>query len=66
MCLRLVGSARPPLLASTVYGALLLLASDVIARTMLPVELPVGIVTAILGAPYLIWLLVRGDRTASA
>ena len=66
VCLRLVGSARPPLLASTVYGALLLRTSDVIARTMLPVELPVGIITAILVAPYLIWLLVRGNRTAGA
>jgi iron complex transport system permease protein len=62
VCLRLVGFPRPPLLASTVYGALLLLISDVIARTALPVELPVGIITAILGAPYLIWLLVRGNR----
>lgn len=62
ICLRLVGSARPPLLASAVYGALLLLTSDVIARTALPVELPVGIVTAIVGAPYLLFLLVRGNR----
>ncbi len=64
VCLRLVGSARPPLLASAVYGSLLVLTSDVIARTVLPVELPVGIVTAILGAPYLIWLLARGGRGA--
>lgn len=62
VCLRLVGSARPPLLASAVYGSLLLLVSDVVARTVLPVELAVGIVTAILGAPYLIWLLARGAR----
>jgi iron complex transport system permease protein len=30
-----------------------------VARTMLPVELPVGIVTAVLGAPYLLFLLTR-------
>ena len=64
ICLRLVRSARPPLLASAVYGALLLLVADLVARTVFPVELPVGIVTAILGSPYLIWLLARGSRGA--
>jgi iron complex transport system permease protein len=56
---RLVGAARPPLLASAVYGALLTSLSDLIARTALGVELPVGVVTAILGAPYLLYLLSR-------
>ncbi|RZT85093.1 iron complex transport system permease protein [Pseudonocardia sediminis] len=60
ICLRLVGAPRPPLLASAVYGGLLVVVSDLIARTVLPAELPVGIVTAAIGAPYLIWLLVRG------
>jgi len=64
ICLRMIGAARPPLLASAVYGALLILGSDLVARTMLPVELPVGIITAIIGAPYLIWMLARGRRGA--
>ena len=63
ICQRLVGAARPPLLASAVYGALLVLVADLVARTVLPVELPVGIVTAVLGAPYLLYLLTRGVRT---
>jgi iron complex transport system permease protein len=60
---RLVGAARPPLLASAVYGALLTSAADLIARTG-PVggELPVGVVTAILGAPYLLYLLAARNR----
>jgi iron complex transport system permease protein len=62
ICLRLVGSARPPLLASAVYGALLLVSADLVARTGLGMELPVGIVTAVLGAPYLLYLLVRRNR----
>lgn len=62
ICQRLVGAARPPLLASAVYGALLVLVADLVARTVLAVELPVGIVTAILGAPYLLFLLTRGVR----
>ncbi|MGH4012748.1 MAG: FecCD family ABC transporter permease [Pseudonocardiaceae bacterium] len=59
---RLVGTARPPLLASAVYGALLTVGSDLIARTVLGSELPVGIVTAVLGAPYLLYLLARRNR----
>ncbi|XTZ17464.1 FecCD family ABC transporter permease [Micromonospora echinospora] len=65
ICQRLVGAARPPLLASAVYGALLTVAADLLARTALGVELPVGVVTAILGAPYLLHLLVRGNRRVS-
>jgi iron complex transport system permease protein len=42
-------------------GAALLVACDVIARTALaPLELPVGIVTAIAGGPVFLWLLFRG------
>ncbi len=66
ICQRLVGSARPPLLASAVYGALLVTISDLIARTVLGVELPVGIVTAVLGAPYLLYLLARRNREVTA
>jgi iron complex transport system permease protein len=44
-------------------GALLLLLSDLIAqRAFAPTELPVGVVTGILGAPYLVWLLARANR----
>lgn len=63
ICMRLAGTARPPLLASAVFGALLLLVADLIGRTVLTHELPVGIVTAVLGAPYLLYLLTRGVRT---
>ena len=34
--------------------------ADLVGRTILsPIELPVGIVTSIVGGPYLIWILVR-------
>jgi iron complex transport system permease protein len=66
ICQRLVGAARPPLLISAVYGALLTVTADLIARTVLGTELPVGIVTAILGAPYLLYLLARRNRKVSA
>ena len=31
-----------------------------------PTELPVGVVTGIIGAPYLVWLLARANRTGTA
>ena len=59
---RLVGAARPPLLTSAIFGALLTSAADLIARMALGAELPVGIITAILGAPYLLYLLAARNR----
>ena len=47
-------------------GALLLVASDLVARRLFaPTELPVGIFTAVLGAPYLLFLLARANRIGS-
>ncbi|MFC5995927.1 FecCD family ABC transporter permease [Pseudonocardia hispaniensis] len=66
ICQRLVGASRPPLLAAAVYGALLTVGADLIARTALGTELPVGIVTAVLGAPYLLHLLARRNRGVTA
>lgn len=46
--------------ASTLFGAAFLVACDVIARTAFaPIELPVGIITAIIGGPFFLWLLIR-------
>jgi iron complex transport system permease protein len=60
---RLVGPGRLALLAAGLAGALLLTLSDVIARQAFgEVELPVGVITGILGAPYLLWLLVHTNR----
>ncbi len=48
------------LVASAAAGGTLLLAADVLARTLIaPQEVPVGVLTAILGGGYLIWLLRR-------
>jgi len=41
-------------------GAAFLVACDVVARTaMAPVELPVGVITALTGGPFFLWLLMR-------
>ncbi len=51
---------RVVLPASALFGAAFLVACDVVARTvMAPVELPVGVVTALIGGPFFLWLLVR-------
>lgn len=51
------------IVVSALVGALLLSLADLLARrAFAPVELPVGIVTGVLGAPYLLWLLVRASR----
>jgi iron complex transport system permease protein len=48
------------LLASAATGGVLLLAADVLARSLVaPQELPVGVLTAVLGGAYLLWLLHR-------
>ncbi|GEA61577.1 FecCD family ABC transporter permease [Vibrio comitans] len=44
---------------ATVLGALLLLISDMLSRILVaPLEIPVGIITAVLGAPFFLWLLI--------
>ena len=45
---------------SGLIGAILLITADIIGRTIIaPSEIPVGIVTAIIGAPYFLYLLLR-------
>ncbi|MGI5507315.1 FecCD family ABC transporter permease [Lentzea sp. CA-135723] len=64
--MRLMRSPVPPLIASGLFGSLLLLGSDLIARVVLPNDLPVGIVTAIIGGPFLVFLLVRANTKRAA
>jgi iron complex transport system permease protein len=46
--------------ASALFGAAFLVACDLLARTILaPVEIPVGVITALIGGPFFLWLLVR-------
>jgi iron complex transport system permease protein len=51
---------RTLLLNSALLGASLLILADVIARVIIaPAELPIGIVTAVLGAPVFLWILLK-------
>lgn len=54
---------RPFLLASSLTGAAFLALCDALARTLLaPAEIPVGVVTALLGGPFFLFLLIRMKR----
>ncbi|MGA4837997.1 FecCD family ABC transporter permease [Streptomyces sp. G45] len=61
VAMRLARCPTPPMVASGLVGALLLIGSDLVARTALSVTLPVGVVTAAFGGPFLIYLLVRAN-----
>lgn len=58
----IVGPDHRVLLPASMFGgAILLLLADLIARLALaPAELPIGIVTALIGAPFFLYLLIRG------
>lgn len=61
VAMRLARCPTPPMVASALVGALLLIGSDLVARTALPITLPVGVVTAAIGGPFLVYLLVRAN-----
>ncbi|MEQ5871574.1 iron ABC transporter permease [Sagittula sp. NFXS13] len=48
--------------ASVLIGAGYLLLVDTLARTIAAVEVPLGVLTAVIGAPFFVWLLARGSR----
>ena len=61
ICRLLIGSSHRVLLPATLlFGGSFLVLCDTAARVVLaPAELPVGVITAFLGAPFFLWLLVR-------
>jgi iron complex transport system permease protein len=62
----LVGPDFPRLLpASALLGGGFLLLIDTLARTAAPVEIPLGILTAVIGTPFFIWLLADMQRSWS-
>lgn len=50
---------------STLAGACLLLLADTLARTLVqPAEMPVGLLTSLIGGPYFLWLVLRSRRAS--
>ena len=59
---RLVGPHRPAILQAGLIGAGLVLAADIVAQHVPPTQLPVGVITSILGGPILVILMIRWTR----
>ncbi|MFX4232132.1 iron chelate uptake ABC transporter family permease subunit, partial [Aliarcobacter butzleri] len=52
---------------SAILGAFVLLCADSLSRTIIaPAVLPIGIITAILGAPFFLWLLLKNRQHPKA
>ncbi|RBO93822.1 FecCD family ABC transporter permease [Nocardia puris] len=62
---RVLRTPGEPLIGSALIGAILVVGADAAARTLFPAALPVGIVTAVMGGPFLLYLLVRLNRKAT-
>ncbi len=63
---RIVGRHGSILIAAALVGAVLVLAGDYAGQFLLPSRYPVGVVTGALGAPYLLFLIVRVNRTGGS
>jgi iron complex transport system permease protein len=63
---RLTGEGRATVLPSALVGAALVLASDLIGQFAFDTRFPVGAITGILGAPYLVFLLIRQNTRGGA
>lgn len=63
---RIVGNNGSLLLPSALVGATLVLLGDYAGQFLLPARYPVGVVTGALGAPYLIFLIVRLNRSGGS
>jgi iron complex transport system permease protein len=63
---RLTRGTGSPLVPAALVGALLVLLGDLIGQHLLVARFPVGVVTGVLGAPYLLWLLARTNRTGGS
>jgi iron complex transport system permease protein len=59
---RLVGVGFSPLIPAGLIGIILVLGADLIGQFAFTARYPVGVITGILGAPYLIYLLIRMNR----
>ncbi|GAB3479506.1 FecCD family ABC transporter permease [Nocardiopsis coralliicola] len=63
---RLVGRGSSLLIPAALVGAVLVLAGDLAGQFLLGARYPVGIVTGVLGAPYLVYLIVRSTRAGGS
>lgn len=63
---RIIGPTGSLLVPAALVGALLVLVADFIGQYAFDIRYPVGVVTGVLGAPYLIYLLIRTNRAGGS
>jgi len=63
---RIVGTGASLIVPSALVGALLVLVADFIGQNAFESRYPVGVVTGVLGAPFLIYLLIRTQRSGGS
>ena len=60
MARHLAGHQGVPVFGAGLAGALLMTGADWVGRSAFaPIEIPVGVITAVVGGPYLLWILLR-------
>ncbi|SDE66455.1 iron complex transport system permease protein [Blastococcus fimeti] len=63
---RIVGPNGSLLVPAALVGAVLVLVADLVGQFALDTRFPVGVVTGVLGAPYLIYLIIRTNRAGGS
>ncbi len=63
---RVIGPHGSPLLPAALVGALLVLVADLTGQFAFGTRYPVGVITGALGAPYLVYLIVRTNRAGGS
>ncbi|GAB3443510.1 iron ABC transporter permease [Streptomonospora sediminis] len=63
---RIVGPDGSLLVPSALVGALLVLVADLCGQYAFGTRYPVGVITGVLGAPYLVYLIIRSNRTGGS
>lgn len=63
---RIVGPGASLMVPAGLVGALLVLVSDLVGQFAFDTRFPVGVVTGVLGAPYLVYLLIRTNRAGGS
>ncbi|MBB4123725.1 iron ABC transporter permease [Martelella radicis] len=66
IAVRIIGNNGSPLIPAALIGASLVLTGDYAGQFLLPSRYPVGVVTGALGAPYLIYLIIRANRAGGS
>ena len=63
---RLIGARGSKLIPAALIGALLVLVADFAGQYLLGTRFPVGVITGVLGAPYLVYLIIRTNRAGGS